>query len=180
MSGHMVPTPHSGPLPVPSSSSFARSASVSTQGFDPSVIHTFDIPTTEESAEVLEFIGLVSEVSEVSRLVYERYCNRPDPEMNPDDLMAYVSGHLSAVEIPQYDNMSPREALRDIGLNQQIRDAITDPEFSQIFESESLFYWAKDTAEINYAALLSRQKLLKSHANQLLAHKKKSATTRSD
>ncbi|KAJ5173710.1 uncharacterized protein N7500_001641 [Penicillium coprophilum] len=158
------------PSSSPSSSSTA-SASMSFQGYNPDVIHTFDIPIAIESREVLEYIGFVPEVS---RVIYDRYRKRPDSEQNPDDLIAYVSGHLSALKLSQYDNMSPKDALRDIGLNQEIQGAITDPEFSQIFGTESLFYWAKDTVEINYAALLSKQKVLESYANHLLAQKEKS------
>ncbi|OQE34916.1 hypothetical protein PENCOP_c015G05283 [Penicillium coprophilum] len=84
-----APKPSSNP-----SSSSTASASVSFQGLNPDVIHTFDIPIPEESREVLEYIGLVPEVS---RVIYDRYRSRPDSEQNPDNLMAYVSGHLSAL-----------------------------------------------------------------------------------
>ncbi|KAJ9266437.1 hypothetical protein DTO212C5_6360 [Paecilomyces variotii] len=69
--------------------------------------------------------------------------------------------------------MSHREALRQIGLNLQIQEAITDPRFSHILGTETLHYWAKDTVQTNYAALFSRQRLLSSHANQRIEYKNK-------
>ncbi|KAJ5969128.1 hypothetical protein N7501_005376 [Penicillium viridicatum] len=103
----------------------------------------------EESVEVLEYIG---------------------PSQNPDDLMAYVFGHVASPNLRQYDNMSPQEALAHVGPNRQIQEGITDPRFSHIFGIQTLVYWAKDTVETNYAALLSQQQLLQSHANQRMAH----------
>ncbi|KAJ5427387.1 hypothetical protein N7465_002457 [Penicillium sp. CMV-2018d] len=121
----------------------------------------------KESVEVLEYIGFTLDAA---RLIYDRYCNRPSPSQNPDDLMAYVSGHLASLNLRQYDNMSPQEALAHVGLNRQIQEGITDPRFSHIFGTQTLVYWAKDTVETNYAALLSQQQLLQSHANQRMAH----------
>lgn len=124
----------------------------------------------EESVEVLEYIGFVPDAA---RLIYDRYCGRPSPSENPDDLMAYVIAHLTSLSRRQYDTMSRQEALADVGLTHQIQEAITDPSFSEIFGTQTLSYWAQDTVEINYAALLRQQKLLKSHANKRMAHKKK-------
>lgn len=157
------------------SSSSSSSASVKTRGFQPNVIQTFDIPMAEESVEVLEFIGFVVDVA---RLIYDSYLNRPNPAQNPDDLMAYVSGNIASLKSSRYDNMSHREALRQIGLNLQIQEAITDPRFSPVFGTQTPHYWAKNTVETNYAALLGRQRLLRSCANQRMTHKKKHKRSR--
>ena len=153
-----------------SSSSSRSSASVSTQGFQPDVIKTFDMPVTEESVEVLEYIGFVTHAAS---LIYERYLGRPNPDQNPDDLMAYVSGHLALLNSSRYIYMSPREALRDVGLTVQIQEAITDPRFSHIFGTQTLLYWANDTIKTNYAGLLNQQRVLRSHANERMARKGK-------
>lgn len=129
----------------------------------------------EESIEVLEYVGFVPSAA---RLIYERYINRPDPDRNPDDLMQYVFGHIGSLKSRRYDNMSCKEALRQIGLNLQIQEAITDPRFSRIFGTETLHYWAKDTIQTNYAALFSRQRLLSSHANQRIEYKNKRKKSR--
>ncbi|CAG8419350.1 unnamed protein product [Penicillium salamii] len=152
-----------------SASASSSSASISTHGFQPHVIQTFDIPIAEESIEVLEYIGFIPDVA---RLIYGRYCDRPNPTQNPDDLMAYVSGHLASLKSRNYDSVAPKEALRYAGLNPQIQDAITDLRFSPIFGTETLEHWAKDTVETNYAALLSQQKLLQRNANQRMARNK--------
>ncbi|KAJ9370928.1 hypothetical protein DTO282E5_4457 [Paecilomyces variotii] len=154
----------------PPRSASGSSASVKIWGFRPDVIQTFDIPMEEESIEVLEYVGFVPSAA---RLIYERYIDRPDPDRNPDDLMQYVFGHIGSLKSRRYDNMSHREALRQIGLNLQIQEAITDPRFSHIFGTETLHYWAKDTVQTNYAALFSRQRLLRRHANQRIEYKNK-------
>lgn len=153
-----------------SSTSSASSVSVETEGFESNIMRTFDIPLVEESIEVLEFIGFSANTA---RVLYDRYLDRPDPHQNPDDLMAYVSSHLAYLNSPNDDTISPAEALQDAGLNLQIQQAITDPRFSSIFGTQSLYYWANDTVETNYGALLSRQTVLRNHANQRIEHKKK-------
>ncbi|KAJ5945694.1 hypothetical protein N7454_002533 [Penicillium verhagenii] len=131
----------------------------------------------EESIEVLEYIGFIPDVA---RLIYDRYCGRPSPSQNPDDLMAYVTTHLASLSRRQHDNMSHQEALAHVGLTHQIQGAITDPRFSHIFGTQILTYWAQDTIETNYAALLRQQQLLQRHANKLVAHKKKHEPSRED
>ncbi|KAJ5135736.1 uncharacterized protein N7515_005014 [Penicillium bovifimosum] len=126
--------------------SSSSSASVTTRGFQSHVIQTFEIPMAEESVEVLEYIGFIPDVA---RLIYDRYCNRPSPTQNPDDLMTYVSGHLASLHLRQYDDMGHQEAL-----------------------AHTLAYWAKDTVETRYAALLGQQQVLQSQANQRMAHKR--------
>ncbi|TQB68896.1 hypothetical protein MPDQ_002634 [Monascus purpureus] len=64
-------------------------------GFQPNVIRTLDIPMAKESVEVLEFIGFMPGAA---RLIYDRYLNRPNPDQNPDDRIAYVSGHIAALK----------------------------------------------------------------------------------
>ncbi|KAL4785280.1 hypothetical protein BJX76DRAFT_325131 [Aspergillus varians] len=151
------------------SSSSSSSASVTTNGFQPDVIQTFDIPMAEESVEVLECVGFVADTA---RFLYNRYLNRPSPDQNPDDLMAYVFGHVALLKSPQYDDMNHRDALRQIGFTVEIQEAITDPRFSQVFGTQSLHHWARDTVETNYAALLGRQRILKSYANQQMTQTK--------
>ncbi|KAJ5779241.1 hypothetical protein N7457_006961 [Penicillium paradoxum] len=152
-----------------STSSVSSSVSISTRGFQPDVIQTFDIPIAEESIEVLEYIGFIPDIA---RVIYDRYSNRPKPSQTPDDLMAYVSGHLVSLNLPQFDNIEPKTALSRVGLTRQIQDAITDPRFSHISGTETLLHWAIDTVETNYAALRGQQQLLQSHANQRIAHNK--------
>ncbi|KAJ5212321.1 uncharacterized protein N7498_003967 [Penicillium cinerascens] len=152
------------------SSSSTLSASMETWGFQSNAIQTFDIPMAEESVEALEFIGFVAGAA---RLIYDRYLNRPEPDRNPDDLMAYACGYITSLKLSRYDNMSPREALRQIGLNRQIQEAIPDPRFSHVFGTQTLYYWAEDTVKTNYAALFSRQSMLKSYADQRMTHKEK-------
>ncbi|KAL1847572.1 hypothetical protein Plec18167_009439 [Paecilomyces lecythidis] len=143
------------------------SASVRIRGFQSDVIQTFRIPMEEESIGVLEYIGFVPDTA---RIIYERYINRPDPDQNPDDLMRYACGHICSLKARRYENVSHKEALRQIGLNLQIQEAITDPRFSHVFATETLYYWTKDTIQTNYISLLSRQTRLRNYTDQ---HSKK-------
>lgn len=70
-------------------------------------------------------------------------------------------------------DVDSKEAMSQVGLKRQIQTAITDPAFSDILWTRDLHYWVKDTIEINYATLRSRQELFKRHARRRIAHKNK-------
>lgn len=144
------------------------SVSVQTHNFDTNLTYTCDIPISEEGVVVLVYIGFTEATATA---IYERYANRPDPGQNSGSLVDHVAEHISILKTREYEDMDAREAITRIGLNQQIQDALTDPYFADIFGTASLHYWVKDTLQANYAALLSRQKLLKDHARRRLAQR---------
>lgn len=155
--------------PSSSISSSSSSASVRTWNFRPSTIN-IDIPTEEESAAVLEYLGFKTSVASE---IFQRYAGRPDPQYCPDDLLDYAFGQISVLKTPSYRTMDIREAMDRAGLNLQIQSAIADPAFSDILWTRDLHFWVKDTIETNLATLRSRQLLLKRHARERLAHKNK-------
>ncbi|KAJ5504995.1 hypothetical protein N7463_007869 [Penicillium fimorum] len=154
MSDHMVHPPHSGVLP------------------DPTIFTTEQIRCLEEAT-----IFLPKSQSQTS-ITTKRKCT--EISFNPFPLQRKAPKCLNSSDSFQKFPLSfmtititdliQVDALRDVEFIQEIQDAITDPEFSEIFNTQSLFYWAKDTIETKYAALLSQQNVLKSHANQHLAH----------
>ncbi|GAD92740.1 hypothetical protein NECHADRAFT_94396 [Paecilomyces variotii No. 5] len=152
------------------SSSSSSSASVKIRDFNPSTTYTFDLPLDPDSVDALEWVGFVPSTA---KEIFERYSGRPDPEQCPDSLVDYAFTHIAVLWERQCKNMSLRQAMTYIGINQQIQDAITNPEFSDIFWTQDLHYWVKDTLEMNFATLFSRQKLLKNHAGRRLNRKKK-------
>jgi hypothetical protein len=52
--------------------------------------------------------------------------------------------------------------MTQIGLTQQMQDAILDPRFSTIFGTETLRFWIDDTLRINYLTLMHLLRRLKS------------------
>lgn len=156
------------PIPGVSSSS-SSSASVRTSKFGQNTVCT-DFPIEEESAAVLEYLGF--ETSTANQ-IFERYAHRHDPENCPDDLMGYACGQIAALRTSRYQGLDVKEAMSQVGLQQQVQSAIADPEFSDILWTRDLHYWVKDTIEINYATLRSRQELFKRHAGRRIADKNK-------
>ncbi|CAG8910004.1 unnamed protein product [Penicillium egyptiacum] len=158
--------------PPRSSSSSSSSVSIETRGFQDGIVQTFDIPTSDESVEVLEFIGFSADTAID---LYSRYANRPDPEENPDSLFDYACGHLASLNTQRYEEMGTRQALIAVGLTTKLVEAILDPAFTDVFGTQSPFFWAKDSVATNYATLRNHQRLLASFATQQMARKTKSS-----
>ncbi|KAK5273865.1 hypothetical protein LTR99_000880 [Exophiala xenobiotica] len=86
-------------LSRPSISS-TSSVSVRTHGFGPGTqFGTFEMPTASHSAAGLEFFGFDAETAAI---LFQRYLNRPDPDINTDPLMAYVKAHVGILDTPSY------------------------------------------------------------------------------
>lgn len=109
------------------------------------------VPTNPVSAEALEFLGFIKPVAES---IYARWVTRPNPETNHHDLVDYACGNLESLNTPELLALSPAEALDAVGLNAEMKDALLDPEFSQIFFSQNLLYWVQDTLRLRYKSLL--------------------------
>ncbi|KAJ9195531.1 hypothetical protein DTO021D3_5083 [Paecilomyces variotii] len=157
------------PSDFSTSSSSSSSASISMRDFSPSRVYKFELPMTADSSATLEWVGLIPSTA---KEIFKRYCDRPDPGQNPDSLMDYALAHVSELTTRRFEDMDLREAIMRIGLNQQIQEALTDPEFSDIFWTKDLHCWVNDTLNLNYATLLSRQELLKNHASRCIAYRK--------
>jgi hypothetical protein len=63
--------------------------------------------------------------------------------------------------------------LTRLGLKESLRDAILDPQFRRIFETQSLLFWVKDSLRINYWTLVGLQGRLKEHAKDVSKRKTK-------
>ncbi|KAK5358067.1 hypothetical protein LTR20_009253 [Exophiala xenobiotica] len=144
------------------SSSSTSSVSVRTHGFGPGPqFGAFEMPTASHSAAGLEFIGFDAETAAI---LFQRYLNRPDPDINTDTLMAYVKAHVGILDTPSYQDLQSDQALQRIGINQKLRDAILDPEFKHLLGTDSLTYWVLDSLTTNFATLQQLQIRLKNHA----------------
>ena len=107
-----------------------------------------DLPQSPISVAALEFIGFTAETAAE---IFRRFTSRPDPNINPDDLLDYVYGHTLILNTDRYRDYPPAQAMRQIVLTQQMQDAILDPQFSKIFGTETLRFWIDDTLRINWA-----------------------------
>jgi hypothetical protein len=166
----------SGALLTPPSSqgrvscSSSSSASVRFRSFSSLPDFTLDLPQSAISIAALEFIGFTAETAED---IFRRFTSRPNPDNNPDDLLDYVYGHTLILSTNFYQHCPPAQAMTQIGLTQQIQDAILDPRFSAIFGTETLRFWIDDTLRINYLTLVQFLHRLKKHATCSIAKKKK-------
>lgn len=146
------------------------STSVHHKCFSSSSDYTLDLPESAVSVAALEFIGFTTETATE---IFIRFASRPDPDQCPDDLLGYARGHAQMLSENPYRDYPPTQAMTQIGLSQQFQDAITDPHFSTIFETETLLFWIKDTLHINYLTLVQLQRRLIDHANRIIAKKAK-------
>jgi hypothetical protein len=166
----------SGALLTPPSSqgrvsrSSSSSASVRFRSFNSSPDFTLDLPQSAISVAALEFIGFTAETAED---LFRRFASRPDPDINCYDLLDYVHGHTSILSTASYQYCPPAQAMTQIGLTQQMQDAILDPRFSTIFGTETFRFWIDDTLRINYLSLVQLLRRLKNHATGSIAKKKK-------
>lgn len=104
----------------------------------------FDLPIRLESIESLEYIGFENFAAVE---IYERWANRPDT------LYEYVKGHLDEQNSARFDGLSALETMRKLDVKNDIAEAILDPVYNIIHETQSLFYWIEDTMDISWFTL---------------------------
>jgi hypothetical protein len=166
----------SGALLTPPSSrgrvsrSSSSSVSVRFRSFNFSPDFTLDLPQSAISVAALEFIGFTTETAAD---IFGRFTSRPRPDINPDDLLDYIHGHTLILSTDFYRQYPPAQAMTQIGLTQQMQDAILDPRFSTIFGTNSLLFWIDDTLRINYLTLIQLLRRLKNLATCSRAKKEK-------
>lgn len=149
----------------------SSSASIRSLRFNPSLNHdVLEIPVTVLSPAALEFIGF--EMNTATD-IYNNWRMRPDPEINPDDLIRYAFGHIGRLNTKEFEKLSTAEAMTRIGLSQYLQDVFTNPDFSAVFQTESLYFWVRDTLGINYATLMQLQQRLKNHAGRKSSKRRK-------
>ncbi|EXJ86730.1 hypothetical protein A1O3_03684 [Capronia epimyces CBS 606.96] len=127
----------------------------------------FELPESSHSQSALEFIGFNPSMA---KTIYERWLQRPDADQNPDDLIDYVMGHILMMKSNQYAEYSARDVMEVVGLKQDMQDALTDPRFQAIFETQTLHFWVRDILATNYATLIRLQQRLKNHAKRGSVH----------
>lgn len=169
ISAAFLSPPSSAPSSVSSSSSQSSASIRFHHATIPNGSH-FDMPISSISVEALEYIGF-TEARATD--IYNRWIDRPDSQINPDDLIDYACGHILMLNLPAYDNMDPNLAMEAVGLTAELQISLLDPQFSGLFWSNTLHYWVLDTITLRYASLRSLQDRLKAYVKQCGGKKKK-------
>ncbi|KAH8429386.1 uncharacterized protein LDX57_007050 [Aspergillus melleus] len=123
------------------------------------------IPIRTDVKEVLEYIGFKPEAAED---ISQRWRLPPEGPWDPMDTAHHLVDEL---ESPRYAGLKLRDAMSRVGLKDEVAAPILDPEFRDLLDTQGLCFWIKDTLDTNYETLLCRQKLLKRHANKVMAQK---------
>ncbi|KAJ4525175.1 hypothetical protein HRR83_000848 [Exophiala dermatitidis] len=153
-------------LSVPTSQLQSRpSATVRPLNFKPQAelaATFFDLPTNPSSVAALEFLGFTSSIA---RAIYDDWLEH---DHDHEELIAHVykyvenriSDHTKSIgrsmasHDVHHDSQSMKETMRRLGLGQEFQDALTDERFADIFWTESLHAWVKDTLWARYASLV--------------------------
>ncbi|EHY61091.1 hypothetical protein ABEF92_002643 [Exophiala dermatitidis] len=153
-------------LSVPTSQLQSRpSATVRPLNFKPQAelaATFFDLPTNPSSVAALEFLGFTSSIA---RAIYDDWLEQ---DQDHEELIAHVykyvetriSDHTKSIGRPMashdvhHDSQSMKETMHRFGLGQEFQDALTDERFADIFWTESLHAWVKDTLWARYASLV--------------------------
>lgn len=130
----------------------------------------FDLPTRSVSIAALEFIGFTLPAA---TSIYNDWISGKAGRDAHVSLLDHVYEHISILNSKEYRDYDarPREAMERIGLNGEFQDALTDERFADIFWTESLYSWVKDTVTINYVTL---ERVL-GRARRYVARRKKSS-----
>lgn len=156
---------------VSSSSASSATASVRMLSFksEQMLQGSFEIPTSAISVDALEFIGFSQATA---KTVYERFINRPDPNINIDSFLDYATSQVQQIWALKTNGYTDREAMAGVGLTTDFQDRMLDPDFTEVYETETLLFWVRDTLGIGYAALEQLQERLKHHVKVMKAKKK--------
>ncbi|CAI6339539.1 unnamed protein product [Periconia digitata] len=117
----------------------------------------FELPTIFESITALEYVGLTPGAA---RVILENFEDAPDFDYTLPVLEDYIVQHFALAD----NTRDPREAMTLCGINREIQDAILDPEFREVFKTQSVMHWVEDTIEMNCKTLRIQMHALKEQA----------------
>jgi hypothetical protein len=98
---------------------------------------------------------------------------RPGGKHNPEGgILEYAFGHLGRLGTPLMKDLQPLQAMSILGISKELQDVLLDPQFKKFFESETLYYWLKDTMASRFWTLLKLLDRLKKHAVRTIGKKR--------
>lgn len=112
---------------------------------------SLDLPTDIESVAALEHLGLIRKVAGD---VFERYAKRPNPQQNADGILEYAFGELNRLKAQlSLQDIPPRQVMNTLGISNELQNTLLNPRFTQLFESQTLLYWLKDSMRMRFKTL---------------------------
>ncbi|KAL0253301.1 hypothetical protein SLS55_010273 [Diplodia seriata] len=115
---------------------------------------TIDLPLAPWSVATLEFLGFTPAAAHE---ILAHFLDRPNPTFNCYDIIDYAESHVQGKDPRQKSLLPPRELMTQMGLNEAMQDALTDPRFAGVAGTETLQFWILDTLRVNYDALFTLQ-----------------------
>jgi hypothetical protein len=82
--------------------------------------------------------------------------------------LRYATSNLGKLHL-QLRSLPATQAMTALGISDELQASLTNPEFSEIFRSQTLHYWLVDTMTIRNSTLLKILQLLKSYARATVA-----------
>ncbi|THZ62651.1 hypothetical protein D6C86_03583 [Aureobasidium pullulans] len=131
---------------------------------------SLDLPEIANSTEGLEFIGFDPKFAAHIFRTYDKY---KAVESDPDEFFTFVHGHIIQITSAAFSGPSERSSMTKIGICQEVQDAILDPAFVDIYNTETLLFWIEDTLRANYSNLRLLLGRLHDQGNIELAKKSK-------
>ncbi|KAF2876820.1 hypothetical protein BDV95DRAFT_625961 [Massariosphaeria phaeospora] len=125
-----------------------------------STTSTFEFPQSVESVAALEFIGFTP-VAAVKVYSHWHAQSEEDRSNGQNTFDSMYRGAVARLSTTECTNMAPTDAMQLVGLNSKTIEAIADPSFEAVRNTETLHYWVRDTLDINYATLLALKRRLK-------------------
>ncbi|KAL8712608.1 MAG: hypothetical protein Q9220_003139 [cf. Caloplaca sp. 1 TL-2023] len=122
---------------------------------------TFDLPSTLESIETLQFMGFDERTSAE---IFARF--QTSSAYSEATIISFAESHIrhsKNASLPEEDWFA---AFTDMGLKPSLRGQIMDPRFADLRLCESAQHWALDTIEAKYVFLESVDELVASKANR--------------
>ncbi|RMZ70707.1 hypothetical protein GMOD_00000838 [Pyrenophora seminiperda CCB06] len=141
------------------SDSSSPSLSVCFRSFSTNLDRTFDLPTSGESVQGIEFMGFTHDAAVE---IYRRWSNR-DPT-TPDRITDYVLGYTYTLRRKESEDKTIEAALTMAGINSELRAVFQDTRFEQVRQTQPLNYWVEDTIRTNFSALIELYSRLKQSA----------------
>jgi hypothetical protein len=85
---------------------------------------------------------------------------------------SYALSNLGRLNFPPLADLPATQAMAGLGIADELQAALTNPRFTQIFLSETLQYWLRDTMKLRYGTLNMLLESLKSSAVRIIAKRK--------
>ncbi|RMD40049.1 hypothetical protein DV735_g5079, partial [Chaetothyriales sp. CBS 134920] len=122
---------------------------------------TLNLPVDPISTAALEYIGLTAPAATE---IYSKYVvstsstwsedgGDDDVEKKADRLLECACCHVARLETAEYQDMPPAQALEAVGVDENMRNTLLDPYFSDILGTETMSYWVQDTLKMRARSL---------------------------